>query len=148
MNILLDSNVILDLALKRKPYIESIRPILQKADENQFYFYITSASITDIHYVISKEIGKTKSLKFLKDLVSKVELCISDKQIIQNALQSNFKDFEDAVQYYAALSSNLEVIITRNKKDFKLAKNIQIMTPNEFVNKYIDTELKTENNSE
>lgn len=137
MKILLDSNAILDIALKRKPYIKSIRTILQKADENQFYFYVTSASITDIHYVISKEIGKTKSLKFLKDLVSKVELCTSDKQIIQNALQSNFKDFEDAVQYYSALSSNLEVVITRNKKDFKPATKIEVLTPDEFVEKYL-----------
>lgn len=92
MKILLDSNIILDIALKRKPYIKSIRIILQKADENEFYFHVTSASISDIHYVISKEIGKTKSLKFLKDLISKVELCISDKQIIKNALHSNFKE--------------------------------------------------------
>lgn len=137
MRILLDTNIALDIALKRKPHIENIRLILNSADQNQFEFYVTSVSITDIHYVLSREVGKTKSLMFLKDWISKVGVCLSDKQVILSALQSSFKDFEDAVQYFSAVNSNLEVIVTRNEKDFKLATQIQVLNPEQFVRKYL-----------
>lgn len=137
MRILLDTNIILDIALKRKPHIENIRLILNNADQHRFEFYVTSISLADIHYVLSREVGKRKSLMFLKDWIAKVEVCLSDRQAVFSALHSGFKDFEDAVQYFSAVNSNLEVILTSNEKDFKLATQIEVLNPQQFVGKYL-----------
>ena len=55
-----------------------------------------------------------------------------DANVIDRTLQSDFVDLEDAMQYYSALASNAEVIITRNKKDFATA-NILVQNPIEFI---------------
>ena len=51
---------------------------------------------------------------------------------IDKALLSDFDDFEDAVQYYAAIHDRSDVFVTRNKKDFKNA-TLPVMTPSEFI---------------
>jgi hypothetical protein len=55
-----------------------------------------------------------------------------DDKIIDLSLNSDFKDFEDAIQYFTALENKLEIIITRNLKDFKLSK-IPVMTANDYL---------------
>ncbi len=137
MRVLLDTNVILDLALGRAPFFDDAKQIIKSSSPNLYSAYVTSASVTDIHYIASKTIGKTKSLVFLKDLVKTVDFCDSDKQIIYNALHSEFKDFEDAVQYFSALKAQIDIIVTRNEKDFKLAKKIEVLNPKQFVEKYL-----------
>jgi predicted nucleic acid-binding protein len=60
------------------------------------------------------------------------EVCELNEETIDKALNSNFKDFEDAVQYYTALQTNCSIIITRNGKDFKNS-TIPIMTAEEYL---------------
>jgi len=56
-----------------------------------------------------------------------------DGVLIEKGLNSEFSDFEDSLQYFSALRTNCDIIITRNGKDFKKSQ-IPIMTPDEFLN--------------
>jgi predicted nucleic acid-binding protein len=136
VKILLDTNIILDIALERQPFFQPAAKILETSDFDRFHLYISASMATDVFYVIRKEKGESVGLAFLKDLLDAVDVCRVDKGILLLALESDFSDFEDAVQHFAAVNAELEVIITRNKKDYS-ASSLKIMDPEEFVGTYL-----------
>ncbi len=136
MNILLDTNVILDIALERQPFCLAAARILETSDFDRLHLFISASMATDVFYVIRKEKGKDVGLAFLKDLLNAVDVCKVDKDILFLALESDFDDFEDAVQHFAAIDSEIGFIITRNKKDFA-ASSLKILEPEEFVGEYL-----------
>ncbi|MEZ5009320.1 MAG: PIN domain-containing protein [Chitinophagales bacterium] len=133
--ILVDTNIILDLLAKRQPFhIESLQ-IFSLADLKQVELVVSALSLVNAHYILNDamKIKETRSIigKF-KVLVTSYEL--NDK-IIELALNdNNFKDFEDGIQYYTALESQCELILTRNLKDFKKSA-IPVLSPKEYLTK-------------
>jgi predicted nucleic acid-binding protein len=133
--ILVDTNVIIDLLAKREPFDIASRSLFSLADMGEEELVTSSLSLVNTHYILHdvmkiKEarsvIGKFKVLVKTHALTDKiVELALNDYA---------FKDFEDAIQYYTALESKCELIVTRNTKDFKTAK-IPTFTPQEYLAK-------------
>jgi predicted nucleic acid-binding protein len=136
VKILLDTNIILDIALKRQPYSGAAAKILKVSDFNHFHLFISASMATDVFYVIRKIKGKAIGLTFLKDLLDTIDVCKVDKSILLLALESGFADFEDAVQHFAAVDAEVDMLITRNKKDYA-SSSLKIMEPEEFVNVYL-----------
>ena len=128
----LDTNVILDLLAERQPFYNSIAKIATLADQKKLILVASPLSFTTIEYVLSKfeptenVLNKLRRFKIICD-VSEV-----NEETIEKALNSNFKDFEDAVQYFSALKSQCKVIITRNGKDFKHS-TLAVMTSEEYL---------------
>ena len=135
MKVFIDTNIIIDLLAKREPfYLESLK-LFSLADSNKISLTISALSIVNTHYILN-DIMKLKDSRSIlgkfKVLVHSYEL--TDK-IIDLALNDlKFKDFEDGIQYYTALESQSNSIITRNLKDFKHA-TIPVMSPKEFLAK-------------
>ncbi|MBK0369208.1 type II toxin-antitoxin system VapC family toxin [Flavobacterium agrisoli] len=130
--IFLDTNVLLDLLGERVPFFEAIAKVATLADQKKLTLIVSPLSFTTIDYVLNKyESSETVLNKFRKFKII-CEICNVNEEIIDKALNSNFKDFEDAVQYFTALLANCSLIITRNGKDFKNA-TIPIMTAEEFL---------------
>lgn len=132
--LLIDTNIILDIALKRDPHFEDSSRVFELLDKKQFIGYITASTVTDIYYISRKEKGRTIAIEFISNLIEIVDVLGVDKNIIVKALKSNILDFEDAVQVSAAKYNEIEIIITRNKSDF-LNANLEILTPKEFIDK-------------
>lgn len=132
--LLIDTNIILDIALKRDPHFEDSSRVFELLDKKQFIGYITASTVTDIYYISRKEKGRTIAIEFISNLIEIVDVLSVDKNIIVKALKSNILDFEDAVQVSAAKYNEIEIIITRNKSDF-LNANLEILTPKEFIDK-------------
>lgn len=135
MKLFLDTNVILDFVLNRLPFSEDASSIIEHATINKFEIFISSSSITDIYYIISKKYNKKIAHDFISDVVLNFKLTEVNHTTISDAVKSTFNDFEDAVQYQSALHANVNFIITRNVKDFAKSK-IKIFTPKEFIKKY------------
>jgi predicted nucleic acid-binding protein len=136
VKIFLDTNIILDIALKRQPYSGAAAKILKVSDFNHFHLFISASMATDVFYMIRKIKGKAIGLTFLKDLLDIIDVCKVDKSILLLALESDFGDFEDAVQHFAAVDAEVEMLITRNKKDYTTS-SLKIMEPEEFVDVYL-----------
>ncbi len=132
MKVLLDTNVILDVLLERKPYLSASSKIFSLSAQKNIQLFVTATIVTDLYYIVSKLLSKKKARDFLVSLLDVVDICGVEKRIILDAIKSNFSDFEDAVQYFAAKEENIERIVTRNKKDFRFS-TIKILTPAEFV---------------
>lgn len=130
--IFLDTNVILDLLGERVPFFDSIAKVATLADQKKLTIIVSPLSFTTIDYVLNKYESSESVLNKLRKFKIICEICELNEEIIHKALNSNFKDFEDAVQYFTALQSNSSIIITRNGKDFKNS-TIPIMTAEEYL---------------
>jgi predicted nucleic acid-binding protein len=131
-NIFLDTNVVLDLLSMRQPGFNDCLIIFRQIENKTINGFISGLSYSVIFYVISKEIGKSKTLDSLKKLRLILGIAPVDWKVIDLALSSDFKDFEDAIQHYSALEVKSDIIITNNIKDFKTSL-IPVMTPKQFV---------------
>ncbi|MFN5418293.1 MAG: type II toxin-antitoxin system VapC family toxin [Flavobacteriia bacterium] len=130
-HIFLDTNIVLDVLANRKPFSDSASELFEKAQREKVKLYISSLSYNKIYYILNKQISHKATIAILKDLEELIEtLDVSSKEI-KKSLYSEFSDFEDAIQYYSALSNKkIDVIITRNPKDFKKSE-LLVMTPEE-----------------
>jgi predicted nucleic acid-binding protein len=130
--IFLDTNVVLDLLGERVPFYKPAAQIASLADNGSIELFSSALSYATVNYILSKsegaEIAKEKLIKF--QIISKISSL--DESVIEKGLNSKFSDFEDSLQYFSALKSNCNIIITRNGKDFKRSQ-IPIMTPNEYL---------------
>lgn len=98
--------------------------------------YLNDLSIINIHYIGRKSTEKSELNKTLKTIINSYNLISIDKNIIEDALNSNFKDFKDGIQYFCAKKVETDIIITSNTKDFK-SSSIKILSPKEFYDKFI-----------
>lgn len=130
--LLLDTNIILDIALKREPHFELSSKIFELIDKKRIIGYITASTVTDIYYISRKEKGNEIAIEFISNLIEIVDVIGVDKSTIVKALKSNIKDFEDAIQVSAAENYEIEIIVTRNKSDF-LNSGLEILTPKELI---------------
>jgi predicted nucleic acid-binding protein len=130
--IFLDTNVILDLLGERVPFYDSIAKVATLADQKKLAIIVSPLSFTTIDYVLNKYESSKSVLNKLRKFKIICEVCEVNEETIDKALNSNFKDFEDAVQYFTAIQSNCSIIITRNGKDFKNS-TIPIMTAEEYL---------------
>jgi predicted nucleic acid-binding protein len=134
--IFLDTNVILDLLGKRVPFYDSIAKVATLADQKKLTLLVSPLSFTTIDYVLNKYEIAESVLNKLRKFKIICEVCEVNEETIDKALNSSFKDFEDALQYFTALQANCSIIITRNGKDFKQA-TIPIMTAEEYLSSII-----------
>jgi predicted nucleic acid-binding protein len=131
--VFVDTNVILDIFLKREPFFEDSQQLVVELPGKKFMPFISSSSVTDIYYICKKAgIEKEVILEKFKELLKTFEVLIINKDSINNAILSDMKDFEDAVQMMACKIEKIDLIITRNKKDFE-NEWIEVQTPEEFL---------------
>ncbi len=128
----IDTNIMLDLLGERLPYYDSIAKIATLADRGEVSIVVSALSYSTVAYLLSKY----KSTEKVKDKLRKFkiisEISDLDEKTIEKGLNSNFSDFEDSLQYFCALKSDCNVILTRNQKDFK-ESNIPVMSANEYL---------------
>jgi|AntRauTorckE6833_2_1112554.scaffolds.fasta_scaffold27885_1 predicted nucleic acid-binding protein len=131
MKVVLDTNIILDIALKRTPFFNDSSKLISLIGLNKIDAYLTATTITDIYYIIRKSQGHVKTLSFITSLLKIVDVLSIDSRIILKSLKSDIKDFEDAIQANAAYFNQIDYLITRNKKDF-INSDVKALSPKEF----------------
>lgn len=131
-SLLIDTNIILDLLAKRDPFYDFAAEIFSLADTNKIELYTSSISIINTNYILSKILSEKEAREILRKFRILVKVLSCDEKIIDLGLNSSFKDYEDAVQYFTAIENQMDGILTRNVKDFKSSK-IPVMTPEEFL---------------
>ena len=130
--IFVDTDIILDLLGNREPFYIHSANLFSAADRKEISIYVSALSFANLNYILSRQysaVQARKKLMIFKTLVT--VLSITDK-VIELALTSDFKDFEDAIQYYSAIENNIKVLLTRNLKDYKSAL-IPVLTAEQFL---------------
>lgn len=133
--VFLDTNVVIDLLDKREGFYPTAVKLFTLAYKGELSLYISPLTYATAAYILRKHpVEKLRIL--LANLRKLSHVALVDERIVDNALTSEFKDFEDALQYYSALKEDVDAIVTRNVKDFSLSK-LPVMTPDEFLARYL-----------
>lgn len=131
--ILIDTDVILDFFFDRKPFSESASKIMTFCEKKEIIGFVTPVIISNVYYLLRQTAKHEKIIEKLTLLICFLEVLNVDKQVIIQALNSEFKDFEDALQNFSAeQNSEINAIITRNVKDYKNSK-LSVMLPDDFI---------------
>ena len=130
--VFIDTNVMLDLLGEREPYYNDIAKIATLADKGEIAMIASSLSYATVFYLLSKNESAIKVKEKLRNFKIISEIAQLDDLVIEKGLNSNFTDFEDALQYNCALQSECDILITRNQKDFKNS-SIPVMSAKEFL---------------
>ncbi len=129
-----DTNIVIDLLQKREEFFEEAQELFTLADKKKVKLFISSLTIANTHFLLSKHYNSNDARKILAKFKVLVEVLPLDDKIIELALTSDLKDFEDAIQFYTAIENDTDIIITRNKRDFK-KQRIPILTAKEYLNR-------------
>ncbi len=130
--VLVDTNIIIDLLTKRREFYKPASQLFSMSDYNEIELAISSLTFANTYYLLSKELRSEKAKEILRKFKLLVKVLPMDDKIIDLSLNSDFKDFEDAIQYYTAIENKLDLIVTRNLKDFKLSK-LPVMTAGDYL---------------
>lgn len=130
--VLCDINFILDIFLKREPFYYSAAKLFKKIEDKELKGYLCALSFPTLFYLLSKELSREKAIKTLEKIRIVFSVAAVDQKVIDLSLTSDFKDFEDAVQYYSAVQVKADCLITRNKDDY-IDDKIPVLTPEEFL---------------
>jgi predicted nucleic acid-binding protein len=132
--LLLDSDVIIDLLAKRAAYKEAAA-LISLIAEGKIAAYATPIIFANVNYILIKYSGRSKAEKAIRSLRKILSVLPMDENTVDSALDSEFRDFEDAMQYVAAEKKGIDFIITRNKKDYVKGK-IKALTAQEYMDMY------------
>lgn len=132
MKVLLDTDVVLDFFLDRQPHSLHIHQVLIAAEQGDLEVYISPVALSNLYYLLRKIGGHAKTIRSLKSLMRTVRLAVMNHDTALEALHSDFRDIEDALQNFTAQHiDQITALLTRNLKDYKTSK-LLVMTPHEF----------------
>lgn len=136
MEVLLDTNVVLDVLLNREPWVKSASIIWQAIDEKRIAGCIAACTLADIAYIAQRLKDQTTARVALDLCLQTFEICPVDRRTVDEAMQLPGKDFEDNVQIACAIFAGVAVIVTRDSAGFQ-ATTIPALSPDEFVETYL-----------
>jgi predicted nucleic acid-binding protein len=134
MNVLIDTNVVLDVLICREPFFELSQLVLLASEQKIINGFVAASAVTDIFYVTNKHLkNKDATYKLLREhLMGTISIAPVDDKNISDALDLGWDDFEDCVQYVVGESIVADFIVTRNPKDFKLMWNTYVSQKNQY----------------
>ena len=127
-----DSDIILDLLSGRQPHYNAAAELFSLADEGTIRIFVSSLSFSNVNYILSRQYHGDQARKKLLKFKTLVSILSVNEKTIELALASEFKDFEDAIQYYTAIENDITTLLTRNLKDFRKA-DISVLTAEQFL---------------
>jgi predicted nucleic acid-binding protein len=132
LRILFDTNVILDVLLDREPFSSTAAKLFSKVETGEITGYVCATTITTLHYISSKVIGADSAIEEINKLLMLFEVAPVNRAVLDAALTSGFKDFEDAVVHESGVYKETQGIVTRDFDGFKKSK-INVYSPEELL---------------
>lgn len=131
--VLIDSDVILDSFFDRKPFVEFSSIILSLCESGHIKGFLTPLIYSNVYYILRQTAKHDKVIEKLKQLLKITDVLQLDRSVVENALNSRFKDFEYSLQNSSAVNSgNIDLILTRNLKDYKNSE-LGVFSPETYI---------------
>jgi predicted nucleic acid-binding protein len=132
MRVMLDLNVLLDVAQRREPFFAASAGVLSRAVERTDVACLAGHAVTTLHYIVAKYAGREKGDSLVDWVLAHLEIVPQDRAQFVRARSLSFHDFEDAALASAAEAAGCEIIVTRNLADFT-ASPVPAVSPEEFL---------------
>jgi predicted nucleic acid-binding protein len=133
--VFVDTDVILDVALARKPFLKHSKSVLAMLENNIAIGHLSSNCVANIYYIFRKVGGDVHAREFIKKILTYMTVVSIEHSDVVEGLKSSMPDFEDALQNYSAIRNQCACIVTRNIEDYT-SSTLDIYTPSEFINLY------------
>ena len=130
--VFVDTNIVIDLIGNRAPFVKDAQRLFTLAERKEVEIYVSALTIANTYYALTRTYKVDAAKKYLQLLKVLVNVVSFDLQTIDAALASKFDDLEDGFQHFMALQCQADLIITRNKKDFRHAQ-LPTLTATEFL---------------
>ncbi len=131
--IFIDTDIVLDFFFDRVPFSEDAARIFSLCESQKIRGFVTPVICSNTYYILRQTANHQKVIEKLSQLMTIMEVVPMDKEVVMQALASGFRDFEDALQNFAAVKSDIiELILTRNVKDYSLS-NIGALSPDNYL---------------
>lgn len=131
--VLIDTDVLLDFFFDREPYSRFATEILNLCAEQEIQGFTTASIISNVYYLLRKTAKHDVIVEKLKQLLTIIDIVKMDRNAVMRALNSEFSDFEDALQNFSAVENGyIQIILTRNIKDFKKSE-LAVLTPETYL---------------
>lgn len=127
-----DTDIILDMLSDRIPFADHATKLFSAADKGKIVICVSSLCFANLNYILSKQYSPDQARKMLFKFKTLVTVLTVTDKIIDLALSSDFKDFEDGIQYFTSIENNVKILLTRNLKDYKSVA-IPVMTAAQFL---------------
>jgi predicted nucleic acid-binding protein len=131
-SVMIDLNILLDVLQKREPFYETSAGLLAAVETGQVQGFVAAHSITTMFYLIQKGRSAAEARASITNLLQFIQIAPVDQSTIEQALNLDFRDFEDAVQMISAVQCKLDCLVTRNIKDYQVAL-LPVMQPVDFL---------------
>ncbi len=118
MNVLFDTNVILDVLMERDPYVDAASKLFALVDNGRLKGSICATTVTTVYYIAAKDFGRSRAREQVHGLLGLFEVASVDRNVLDSALDNAFVDYEDAVLHEAARAMGATAIVTRDRRDF------------------------------
>jgi predicted nucleic acid-binding protein len=130
--VFVDTDIVLDLLGCRHPFFPFSAELFSRADKGDIALCISSLSFANLNYLLSKQYSSEQVRKKLLKFKTLVHVLAVNDKIVELSLASDFKDFEDGLQYFTVIENNITTLLTRNLKDFRAAQ-IVVMTAEDYL---------------
>jgi len=131
--VLIDTDVLLDFFFDRLPFSDYAAQVLDLCEQKTIQGFATPVIVSNVYYILRKTAKRDFVIDKLNQLLNIIDVAAMNRIVVLKALNSNFKDFEDALQYFSAVEqSGIQLILTRNVKDYKHSE-LAVLTPEAFL---------------
>ncbi|MCR4560208.1 MAG: PIN domain-containing protein [Bacteroidales bacterium] len=132
MKVFLDTNIVIDFLGQREGFYQKAAKVLSFLQQEKYKIICSSLTFSTAYYICKRGRTHQETINLLSCFAKLCSISVVDQKIIKSALDSNFKDFEDSIQYFSAKNAKADVIISRDKKGFENSK-ILVKTPDEVL---------------
>ena len=130
--VLVDINILLDVLQKREPFYETSAHLLAAVETGRVTGYVAAHSITTLFYLIKKDRSVAEARATITNLLQFLKITPVDQSTIEQALNLDYRDYEDSAQMISAVQLKADYLITRNVKDFQPAL-LSVLQPVDFL---------------
>ncbi len=129
--IFLDTNILLDVILRRKEFFEHAADVWADCENRKVQGFVSAISISNMHYVVRKFVTSDVALEYVRLVMNVFSIVSLDESILRLAVDLPQKDFEDAIQTFSAAQIKADCIVTRDRSHFS-GNYIPVVTPAEY----------------
>ena len=137
MRIFLDANILVSVLNKEYPVFPYSSRVLGLADNRKFAVWTSPICLAIAFYFAEKKSGAAVAKQKMEVLVNKINITLTDKETVLQAVKNkSIVDFEDGLEYYAAVQAKCQCIVTQDVNDFYFSE-MEILKSKDFVEKYL-----------
>jgi len=132
IKVFLDADAGFDFIAQRQPFFKHASQVFELAQQGELALYASGLSFSHWFYHFRQKKSNAIALAKLIAVKPLIAVATTDERVVEQALASDFADFEDALQYFCALREGVDVFLTRNLSDYRSAK-LKVLSPEAFL---------------